>query len=253
MHVIAKNYIFCLRGTTNASALKCAKSIFLHSYYFQSTLPCSFPCSFRTEALFLFCHHKMPALPLHSSRIPGLNTFGDFFVVASKIKIPFFHHYPWKNDSFARNGCLARLVWVFCFVLFLWYGVWTQGLQLQPLCQPFFMKGFLRYGLTNYLPGLASNHDPPDLCLPTSYDYRWSTSAWLRLFFFRHAEDISTVLCVCVTATQPHISLTMLLASGRPALCGLLSLVLCSCLMLNLAQDLYPSSTFSQFSKALSH
>jgi hypothetical protein len=32
--------------------------------------------------------------------------------------------------------------------------------------------GFSRWGLTNYLPGLALNHDPPDLCLLSSWDYR---------------------------------------------------------------------------------
>jgi hypothetical protein len=31
-----------------------------------------------------------------------------------------------------------------------------------------FVKNFSRYGLMNYLPGLASNHDPPDLCLLSS-------------------------------------------------------------------------------------
>jgi hypothetical protein len=32
--------------------------------------------------------------------------------------------------------------------------------------------GFSRQGLTNYLPGLALNHDPHDLCLLSSWDYR---------------------------------------------------------------------------------
>jgi hypothetical protein len=30
----------------------------------------------------------------------------------------------------------------------------------------------LRQGLGNYLPRLASNHNPPDLCLLSSWDYR---------------------------------------------------------------------------------
>jgi hypothetical protein len=47
-------------------------------------------------------------------------------------------------------------------------GVWTQDLHLKPLHQPFFMKSFLRQGLVNYLPGLASNWDLPDLCLLSS-------------------------------------------------------------------------------------
>jgi hypothetical protein len=33
----------------------------------------------------------------------------------------------------------------------------------------FFVMGlFSRQGLMNYLPGLASNHDPPDLCFLSS-------------------------------------------------------------------------------------
>jgi hypothetical protein len=31
---------------------------------------------------------------------------------------------------------------------------------------------FLSSDLSNYLPGLASNYDPPDLCLLSSWDYR---------------------------------------------------------------------------------
>jgi hypothetical protein len=33
---------------------------------------------------------------------------------------------------------------------------------------PIFVKGFSRQGLENYLPELASNHDPPDHCLLSS-------------------------------------------------------------------------------------
>jgi hypothetical protein len=33
-------------------------------------------------------------------------------------------------------------------------------------------SAFSRQGLMNYLPGLASNLNPPDLCLPSSWDYR---------------------------------------------------------------------------------
>jgi hypothetical protein len=41
-------------------------------------------------------------------------------------------------------------------------------LSLEPLRQPSFMIFFSRQGLKNYLPGLASNHDPADLCLLSS-------------------------------------------------------------------------------------
>jgi hypothetical protein len=37
---------------------------------------------------------------------------------------------------------------------------------------PIFVKVFLKYGLENYLLRLASNHDLPDLCLLSSWDYR---------------------------------------------------------------------------------
>jgi hypothetical protein len=46
-------------------------------------------------------------------------------------------------------------------------GIWTQGLHLESL-RPSFLWSFfffLRWGLTNYFPRLALNHDPPDLCL----------------------------------------------------------------------------------------
>jgi hypothetical protein len=53
------------------------------------------------------------------------------------------------------------------FFFFCGAGVWTQGLYHHSN-QPFFMKGFFKIGSPNYLPGLASNHDPPDLCLLSS-------------------------------------------------------------------------------------
>jgi hypothetical protein len=44
------------------------------------------------------------------------------------------------------------------------------GLELRAFAfshstSPIFVMGFPRQGLENYLPGLALNHDPPDLCL----------------------------------------------------------------------------------------
>jgi hypothetical protein len=41
----------------------------------------------------------------------------------------------------------------------------NSGIHLQPFHQLFFVMGFWREGLTNYLPRLALNLDPPDLCL----------------------------------------------------------------------------------------
>jgi hypothetical protein len=34
------------------------------------------------------------------------------------------------------------------------------------------LNRWLRWGLANVLPGLASNHDSPDLCLLSGWDYR---------------------------------------------------------------------------------
>jgi hypothetical protein len=34
-----------------------------------------------------------------------------------------------------------------------------------------------RWGLVNYLPGLASNSDPPNLSLPSNWDYKCATCA----------------------------------------------------------------------------
>jgi hypothetical protein len=54
----------------------------------------------------------------------------------------------------------------FCFL-------WYWGLNSGPtLCQPFFVMGFFEIGSENYLSRLALNHDSPDLCLSSSWDYR---------------------------------------------------------------------------------
>jgi hypothetical protein len=62
---------------------------------------------------------------------------------------------------------------------------------------------FLKYGLLNYLLGLASNHDPSDFCLLSSKDYRceqpvpgWSWTLDPPVF-------ASRVLGLLVCATTP--------------------------------------------------
>jgi hypothetical protein len=40
------------------------------------------------------------------------------------------------------------------------------------LCQPCFAFCIFQIGVANYLPGLVLNHNPPDLCLLSSWDYR---------------------------------------------------------------------------------
>jgi hypothetical protein len=64
-------------------------------------------------------------------------------------------------------------------------GVWTQVLtfasqmlyHLRHSASHFLSWVFLRQGLVNYLPRLALNCDPPDLCLLSRYDYRYEPPA----------------------------------------------------------------------------
>jgi hypothetical protein len=46
-----------------------------------------------------------------------------------------------------------------------------QALYHEPLQEPFSVLGIFEMGLTNYLPGLASNCDPPNLCFLSSLNY----------------------------------------------------------------------------------
>jgi hypothetical protein len=51
-------------------------------------------------------------------------------------------------------------------------GFELRTFTLSHSASPVFMRYFWRQGLVNYCPRLASNRDPPDLCLPGSWDYR---------------------------------------------------------------------------------
>jgi hypothetical protein len=48
-------------------------------------------------------------------------------------------------------------------------GFELRAYTLSHYTSPFLLSFFLRQGLTNYLPRLALNHDPPGLCLLSSY------------------------------------------------------------------------------------
>jgi hypothetical protein len=65
-------------------------------------------------------------------------------------------------------SCVFFFVSFFLFVFFAVLGIELRAFNLSHSTSPIFVKGFSRYGLDNYLPGLASNHDSPDLCLLSS-------------------------------------------------------------------------------------
>jgi hypothetical protein len=59
------------------------------------------------------------------------------------------------------------------FFFFAVPGFELRAYTLSNSTSPIFVKGIFELGsLLNYLPGLASNRDPPDLCLLSSWDYR---------------------------------------------------------------------------------
>jgi hypothetical protein len=65
-----------------------------------------------------------------------------------------------------NKGDLSEEVTLFFFFVVL--GLELRGLHLEPLTSPIFVKGFSREGLANYLPRLALDRYPPDLCLLSS-------------------------------------------------------------------------------------
>jgi hypothetical protein len=82
------------------------------------------------------------------------------------------HHQAWLNFYFCGTG------------------MWTSYLQSRCSMldlQSLFAWLFWRWGLLNCLPGLASNCDPPDFSLPSSYDYFRGESlapSWKYNFYF---------------------------------------------------------------------
>jgi hypothetical protein len=88
----------------------------------------------------------------------------------------------WHNSILQRNymqeSTLHHTFFFFCST-----GAWTQGLHLEPLHQPF-MLGIFKIGSRriNCL-GLASNRDPPDICLLSSSDYMVSHRCLAPYFF----------------------------------------------------------------------
>jgi hypothetical protein len=68
------------------------------------------------------------------------------------------------------RGLLSGGKTFFFFLVVL--GLELRTFTLSHSTSPIFVKGFSRQGLANYLLRLASNCDPPDLCLLSSWDYR---------------------------------------------------------------------------------
>jgi hypothetical protein len=58
------------------------------------------------------------------------------------------------------------------FIYLLVLGFELRAYNLRYSISPFFVIFFSRWGLLNYLLGLALNLDPLDLCFLSSYDYR---------------------------------------------------------------------------------
>jgi hypothetical protein len=54
---------------------------------------------------------------------------------------------------------------MYIYIFFPVLGLELRAFTLSHSTSPIFVKGFLRWGLLNYLPKLASNYDPSDLSL----------------------------------------------------------------------------------------
>jgi hypothetical protein len=51
-------------------------------------------------------------------------------------------------------------------------GLELRSFTLSHPTSPIFVMGIFKIGYMSYLPKLALNHNPPDLCLLSSWDYR---------------------------------------------------------------------------------
>jgi hypothetical protein len=79
------------------------------------------------------------------------------------------HHARPRDHPFSSHATIC-LWWKSLQLCVCGTGVWTQGLHLEPLHQPFFVKGVFKIGSRELfdLPRLASSGDPPDLWLLSS-------------------------------------------------------------------------------------
>jgi hypothetical protein len=79
----------------------------------------------------------------------------------------------WHSHTVYAHMLLLMGIWVISLPSHPGTGVWIQSLHLKLLHRPFMSWVFLRYSqnsliLSHYLPGLALNHNLPDLCLLSS-------------------------------------------------------------------------------------
>jgi hypothetical protein len=82
-----------------------------------------------------------------------------------------YQHYELSGYCKSKSPCdiisppLEQLFIYLFIYLFVVLGLELSAFSLSHSTSPIFVKGILRYGLANYLPRLASNCDPPHLCL----------------------------------------------------------------------------------------
>jgi hypothetical protein len=138
--------------------LYCAyKNIFHPNQFHKSSYPTTNPCPLPlgSQPITLWQAHPSPLSLLPSS-------------VSSTLFMPF---HPICHLGFGNNPARwAENLYIFkrFFFFFEVLGLKLRAFTSSPSTSLIFVKGFWDKVSQNYLPRLASNHDPPDLCLLSS-------------------------------------------------------------------------------------
>jgi hypothetical protein len=66
----------------------------------------------------------------------------------------------------------------------------------------FYYFYFLRWTLVNFLPRLASNHDPSDLCFSSYWDYRHEPLLPASFFLLTLSSNLPKVKCKTLARSQ---------------------------------------------------